>query len=116
MYLHADNCVGQNKNNATIQYLMWRVITGRHESAELSFMLVGHTKFSLDLFFGLFKKAFRRATVCTVFDIAQTVLISTTNAQHIPQLLRDMDGIVQAVECPRFLGIFQTFSLTTTSL
>ena len=24
VYLHADNCVGQNKNNATMQYLAWR--------------------------------------------------------------------------------------------
>ena len=51
VYLHADNCVGQNKNNATIQYLMWRIITGRHESIQLSFMLVGHTKFSTERFF-----------------------------------------------------------------
>ena len=66
VYLHADNCVGQNTNNTTIQYLMWRVIAGRHESAKLLFMLVGHTKFSPDCFFGIFKKAFRRTKVCTL--------------------------------------------------
>lgn len=44
--LTADNCVGQNKNNAVIQYLLYRVITGKHKSITLSFMLVGHTKFS----------------------------------------------------------------------
>ena len=59
LYLHADNCVGQNKSNATIQYLLWRVLTGKQESIELSFMLVGHTKFSPDCHFGTFKKAFR---------------------------------------------------------
>ena len=32
LLLHADNCVGQNKNNATIHHLCWRV----------SFMLPGH--------------------------------------------------------------------------
>ena len=69
VYLHADNCVGQNKNNATIQYLMWLIITRWHESIQLSFMLVGHTKFSPDRFFGLFKKAFRRSTACTIYDI-----------------------------------------------
>ena len=41
--LHADNCVGQNKNNANIHYLMWRVMTGKHKEAHLSFMLIGHT-------------------------------------------------------------------------
>ena len=30
-YLHADNCVGQNKNNAVMQYMMWRIMTGRHK-------------------------------------------------------------------------------------
>ena len=49
--LHADNCTGQNKNNANIHYLLWRVMTGRHRTAELSFMLVGHTKFAPDGFF-----------------------------------------------------------------
>ena len=39
--LHADNCVAQNKNNPTIQYLIWRIMTRRHQSAEPSFVLVG---------------------------------------------------------------------------
>ena len=68
---------------------------GRHESAELLFMLVGHTKFSPDRFLGLFKKASRRATVCTIFEIPRIVSISTTNGQHLPQLIRDVDGTVQ---------------------
>ena len=28
--LHADNCSGQNKNNAMMQYLLWRVMTALH--------------------------------------------------------------------------------------
>ena len=47
VYLHADNCTGQNKNNCMIQYLMWRVLTNRHTNITLSFLPVGHTKFSL---------------------------------------------------------------------
>ena len=30
IYLHADNCTAQNKNNATIQYMMWRVMTDKN--------------------------------------------------------------------------------------
>ena len=30
VYMHADNCVAQNKNNANVQYLLWRVLTGKH--------------------------------------------------------------------------------------
>ena len=33
-------------------YLLWRVLTGRQESTELSLILVGHTKFSSDHHFG----------------------------------------------------------------
>jgi hypothetical protein len=35
VYLHADNCCGQNKNNAMIQYLVWRTLTKRHSSITL---------------------------------------------------------------------------------
>ena len=41
--LQADNCVGQNKNNPLMQYLIWRCMTGRHSSRSIHFMIVGHT-------------------------------------------------------------------------
>ena len=85
----SDNCKGQN---ATIQYLMWWVMTGHHTSVELSFMLVGHTKFSPDRFFGLFKKAFCRSTI---FEISRQVEVSTATGQSIPQLVRNMKGGLQ---------------------
>ena len=56
---------------------------------------MGHTKFSPDRFFGLFKKVFRRSTVCTIFDIARTVTLSTNTNQHVPQLIKDIDGTHQ---------------------
>ena len=51
IYLHADNCIAQNGNNATIQHMMWRVMTDKNESFDLSFMLVSHTKFSSEPIF-----------------------------------------------------------------
>ena len=51
LQLHADNCVAQNKNNILMQYLMWRTMTDKNESVQISFMIVGHTKFVLDRFF-----------------------------------------------------------------
>ena len=30
VHLHADNCVGQNKNNTMLHYLLWRVMVGLH--------------------------------------------------------------------------------------
>ena len=43
--LHADNYSGQNKNNTMVQYLMWRVLTGLHNTVNLHFMITGHTSF-----------------------------------------------------------------------
>ena len=45
---HADNCSGQNKNRFVMQYLAWRVMTGLNQRIEISFMMVGHTKFAPD--------------------------------------------------------------------
>lgn len=93
--LHADNCVGQNKNNATIHYLLWRTLTKRNKSTELSFMLAGHTKFSPDRYFGYFKKAFGRSTVDTLEGVVAIVDSSTHNHQNVPQVIRDIHGKVQ---------------------
>ena len=73
MYLHADNCTGQNKNNAMIGYLMWRVMTRRHTDITYSFLVVGHTKFSPDWCFGLFKRLFKRTRVNCMAEIANVV-------------------------------------------
>ena len=80
--LHADNCTGQNKNNAKVHYLLWRTMTGRHMTAELSLTLVGHTKFGPDRFFGLLKKRYRRSSVDTIVDIARVVNESTITGHN----------------------------------
>ena len=92
VYLHADNCTGQNKNNALIHYLAWRVIVGVHRNITLSFLVVGHTKFSPDWCFGLFKKRFRRTKVGTLSDIARVV--EECASVNIPQLCGTEDGTV----------------------
>ena len=89
LLLHADNCCGQNKNNALLQYLAWRTLTTRHRSIQISFMIPGHTKFAPDRFFGLFKKKFRTSYVQTMLDMAQVVRSSTDKALNLPQLIVD---------------------------
>ena len=61
--IHADNCTGQNKNNAMIMYLAWRIANNLHEKITYSFMVAGHTKFTPDGFFGLFKLKLRHSEV-----------------------------------------------------
>ena len=48
-------------------------MVGLSDSVELSFMVVGHTKFSPDSCFGLLKQQFRRTAVNTLHDIANVV-------------------------------------------
>ena len=76
LLLHADNCCGQNKNNALMQYLAWRTVVTQHTKIQISFMIPGHTKFAPDRFFGVFKK-FRMSNVQTMLDMARVVQSST---------------------------------------
>lgn len=85
VYLTADNCVGQNKNNALIQYLMYRVLTGLHTNIELSFLVVGHTKFSPDGYFGLIRHRYRRSKIYTYEQLAKVVEDSSPNGHNICQ-------------------------------
>ena len=73
LHLHADNGSGQNKNSCMMWYLMWRVLTGRHRSITLSFLLTGHTKFSCDWCFGLVKRLYRKTKVDCLQDIVAVV-------------------------------------------
>jgi hypothetical protein len=83
--LTADNCVGQNKNNAVLQYLVYRVLAGLHDNIELSFMLVGHTKFAPDGYFGLIRKRYRRSNVYTFEDLEQVVEKSSEKGHNACQ-------------------------------
>lgn len=58
LVLFADNCTGQNKNNAVLHYLLWWVMKKMNKSIELHFLLTGHTKFSPDRNFGLIKSKY----------------------------------------------------------
>jgi len=86
--IHADNCSGQNKNNAMIQYLAWRVLTGKHKRITYSFMVAGHTKFSPDGFFGLFKFKLKNSEVDDLEDLVN-VVESSTNGYNIAQTIYD---------------------------
>lgn len=73
LYKHADNCVGQNKNNIVIGYLVWRVINNLN--AFITFLPAGHTKFGCDWAFGLLKKNLSKAS--SLSQIEEIVADST---------------------------------------
>ena len=90
VYLTADNCTGQNKNNAMIQYLLWRTLTDRHTDITLSFLVVGHTKFSPDWCFGLFKRLYKRTKVGSLKGVAE---VANKSAEcNFAQLVSSEDG------------------------
>ncbi|KAK3793456.1 hypothetical protein RRG08_061423 [Elysia crispata] len=106
VHLHADNCCGQNKNNAMIQYLLWRVLTGKHKKITLSFLLAGHTKFSCDWGFGLIKCKFRKTVVNCLEDIVEVV--DSSSVVNTSQLCATQDGtgIVPVYDWTQYLTAY----------
>ena len=90
IFLHADNAVGQN--NTMMQYLCWRVLTGKNPQAKISFMIAGHTKFAPDRFFGLLKKYYRRTDVSSIGHIESVVRNSIVSGKNIPLSTVESDG------------------------
>ena len=53
-------------------------MAGLNDSVEISFMMVGHTKFAPDWAFGLLKQRFKRTKVGCLADLAKVVTDSAT--------------------------------------
>ena len=76
---------------------MWQVLTGINDTIELSFMLVRHTKFASDQFFGLFKNLYRKSEVDTMVDIKCVVEESTVAGKNKAQLTVSTTGSTRYV-------------------
>ena len=95
--LTADNCVGLHSNNAVRNVRIVRVLAELHFDIELSFLIVGHTKFAPDGYFGLIRKRYRRSNIGTIEDLVQTILASSANGHNtckrlvimVPRVIRN---------------------------
>ena len=96
LILFADNCVGQNKNHAVMQYMMWCVQTGLNLRIELHFMISGHTRFSPDRNFGVLKFHYARSQVDCLEDLVQIVHESSPKGFNIavPTILNGTRNVV----------------------
>lgn len=94
-------------------YLMWRVLTGLHHEIKISFLLVGHTKFSPDWCFGLFKRLYKRSTITSLDDIAK-VVESSAQCNHA-QVVGNLDG-TSIVPFYDWCGFFDTDKIIKTAL
>ncbi|XP_065893388.1 uncharacterized protein [Dysidea avara] len=89
-HFHADNCCGQNKNRFLMCYFMWRILTGLHDEITISFLPVGHTKFSPDWGFGLLKQKYKKTFVGCLDDIVK--VINQSAKPNWAQLVGAQDG------------------------
>ena len=105
-HLQADNCTGQNKNRFVMLYCMCRVHACLHKEITMSFLLVGHTKFSPDWCFGLFKQLYRQTNVGSIYDIAEVFKRRSASVNH-PQLIGEYNGTthVEMYDWSSFLRI-----------
>ena len=89
-----------------MQYLAWRVLCGLSRKIEISFLLVGHTKFAPDCNFGLLKQKFRKSVVGCLDDLAR-VVDQSAHTNHA-QLVGREDGTT-LVDQHDWKGLFQPF-------
>ena len=117
--VHCDNCVGQNKNNTTILYFGWRVLTGLNSLCSVSFMIPGHTKFGPDWLFGLIKRKYRKTRVSSMHQIESVVKDSTVNGQKksfiVGQNMPNLTTIAGMISWPSSLLLHQISRVIITS-
>ncbi|GAU87438.1 hypothetical protein RvY_00276 [Ramazzottius varieornatus] len=73
LIIYCDNCRGRNQNRFLMGYCVDSVRNGRYKEVQVHFLPVGHTNFSPDGFFGLFKRIFRRSTLDLPSQLRHTV-------------------------------------------
>ena len=111
VHFHCDNCLGQNKNRFLMYYMMYRILCGLHDDIKVSFLPVGigHTKFSPDWCFGLFKRHFWRSKVGHL-DVVRVVNESATT--NVAQLVGSQCGDV-IVPIYDWSGYFEDTTIKT---
>ena len=73
LVLHADNCVGQNKNNTILKVFVWLCLMEYCETIEFKFMIKGHTKFAPDGNFGHIKRAYATSSSFTLEQVKSCI-------------------------------------------
>ena len=110
VHFHCDNCSGQNKNRFLMFYLMYQVLCGLHDDIKVSFLPVGHTKFSPDWCFGLLKRHFKRFKVGCLDDVVRVMNDSAT--PNVAQLVGTQQGEI-IVPMYEWSGYFEDKTVKT---
>lgn len=81
--IYADNCVGQNKNNFVVKFLLALAHMGDFEDVALKFFIKGHTKNAVDRGFGHVRKKLGRADVYTMEQLLKVVSSASASSSVI---------------------------------
>ena len=65
----ADNCAGQNKNEAVIRFHLWLVEAGVFPTVRVVFLIKGHTKNAADRLFNLLKLDYHNRNIYTMAEM-----------------------------------------------
>jgi hypothetical protein len=77
--VYADNCVGQNKNNFVVKFLMLLCHLGMFNEVNLKFFVKGHTKNACDRGFGHIRKYVMNQEIWTFKHLADAVVSSASS-------------------------------------
>jgi hypothetical protein len=88
--VYAYNCVGQNKNNFVVKYLILLVHIGIFKEANLKFFIKGHTRNACDRGFGHIRKYVLRQDIWTMRHLTEAVENAAVSSKCIS--LEDEDA------------------------
>lgn len=74
--IKADSCGQQNKKNAIVSYLKARVAASYHLRIILTFMMKGHTRFSVDAGFGNNRTTLKKHDFASLKQLREVIELS----------------------------------------
>ena len=89
LFICADNCAGQNKNEIVLKYLTWLVESKFFKKVQLSFLIKGHTKNNCDRMFNLLKLIYRNKNIYSFRHLTE-ILNTNEFINVIPLVSTDM--------------------------
>lgn len=117
--IYADNCGGQNKNNAVLKYLLFLAQSKCLESVSIHFLVKGHTKNHCDRGFGNLKRRYAREDVWTLEQLETIVADSAStnecaNVENDDDVFRDFKSPLNSLYSNvNALQSYQLFSMSS---
>lgn len=98
MKMWSDSCTGQNKNNIVLAFVMMMFHNGLFDEVEWRFLEVGHTKFNVDLAFGMCRTKLHHSTCTTPSELKNTLdsIQGVSSILFDPIRIRDWHGALKS--------------------